>query len=170
MELWDLYNEKRELIGKTHVRGEKIPDGYYHLAVHVWIRNSKGEYLIGQRSADRSKFPLMWGTVGGSAIAGENSITAAIRETKEEVGIDLDIGSGRLAYSIVGRIINGVKSSDIMDAWLFEYDGEADLSLATTAEVVQIKWMSTEEIKKLFEEKKLVHTLEYFFTVIEDNQ
>ena len=169
MELWDLYNEKRELTGKTHVRGEKIPDGYYHLAVHVWIRNSKGEYLIGQRSADRSKFPLMWETVGGSAIAGENSITAAIRETKEEVGIDLDLCSGRLAYSIVGRIINGVKASDIMDAWLFEYDGEADLSLATTAEVAQVKWMSTEEIKKLFEEKKLVHTLEYFFTEIEDN-
>ena len=170
MELWDLYNEKRELTGKTHVRGEKIPDGYYHLAVHVWIRNSKGEYLISQRSADRSKFPLMWETVGGSAIAGESSIAAAIRETKEEVGIDLDLCSGRLEYSIVGRIINGVKSSDIMDAWLFEYDGEANLSLATTTAVAQVKWMSTEEIKKLFEEKKLVHTLEYFFTVIEDNQ
>ena len=53
MELWDLYNACRELTGRDHVRGEEIPQGYYHLVVHVWIRNRKGEYLISQRSADR---------------------------------------------------------------------------------------------------------------------
>ena len=56
-EIWDLYNEKRELIGKDHVRGEQLPIDGYHLVVHVWIRNSKGEYLISQRSANRTKFP-----------------------------------------------------------------------------------------------------------------
>ena len=28
MELWDLYNEKRELTGMTHVRGQKVPQGF----------------------------------------------------------------------------------------------------------------------------------------------
>ena len=37
MELWDLYNERRELLGRDLVRGEAIPDGCYHLVVHVWI-------------------------------------------------------------------------------------------------------------------------------------
>ena len=46
MELWDLYNEQRELTGRDHVRGEEVPQGFYHLVVHIWIRNSKGEYLI----------------------------------------------------------------------------------------------------------------------------
>ena len=38
MEIWDLYNEKRELTSLEHLRGEEIPEGYYHLVVHVWIR------------------------------------------------------------------------------------------------------------------------------------
>ena len=167
MELWDLYNEKRELTGKTHVRGQEVPQGFYHLVVHVWIRNNKGEYLISQRSADRSNCPLMWECVGGSAVAGEDSLTAVLRETKEEVGIDLSTDNGKIKYSVVGRIINGVKFTDIVDAWEFEYDGDIDLTHATTAEVTQTKWMSVDEIRALFEEKKLVQTLGYFFTEIE---
>ena len=50
-EIWDLYNENRELLGKDHVRGEQLPIDGYHLVVHVWIRNSKGEYLILQNAA-----------------------------------------------------------------------------------------------------------------------
>lgn len=42
-EIWDLYDENRELLGKDHVRGEQLPIDGYHLVVHVWIRNSKGE-------------------------------------------------------------------------------------------------------------------------------
>ena len=59
-EIWDLYNENRELLGKDHVRGEQLPIDGYHLVVHVWIRNSKGQYLISQRSANRPTYPLMW--------------------------------------------------------------------------------------------------------------
>lgn len=167
MELWDLYNENREFTGKTLIRGQEVPQGFYHLVVHVWIRNSNGEYLISQRSADRPANPLMWECVGGSAVAGEDSLTAALRETKEEVGLELSANSGKLKYSVVGRVVNGVKFTDIVDAWLFEYDGDINLKDATTTEVAQTKWMSREEIKTLFEEKKLVHTLDYFFTEID---
>ena len=59
-EIWDLYNESRELLGRDHVRGEQLPIDGYRLVVHVWIRNSKGEYLISQRSANRPTHPLMW--------------------------------------------------------------------------------------------------------------
>ena len=45
-EIWDLYNENRELLGKDHVRGEQLPIDGYHLVVHVWIRNSKGLYIF----------------------------------------------------------------------------------------------------------------------------
>lgn len=166
MELWDLYYVNRERTGKTHIRGQEVPQGFYHLVVHVWIKNSKGEYLISQRSAERPTFPLMWECVGGSAVAGEDSLTAALRETKEEVGIDLSAERGKLKYSVVGRILNGVKSNDIVDAWVFEYDGDVDLTNATTAEVAQTKWMSCDEIRALSEKKKLVHTLSYFFTDI----
>ena len=136
-----MYNERRELTGREHFRGEDIPHGYYHLVVHIWIRNSKGEYLISQRSEDRPTRRLMWECVGGSALKGENSLAAALRETGEEVGIKLSPENGKMLCSMVGRVINDVRFSDIVDVWLFEYDGPADLDSVTTKEVVQTKWM-----------------------------
>ena len=82
MELWDLYDANRRKTGQDHVRGEVIPAGCYHLVVHVWIRNSAGQYLISQRSASRKSFPLMWETVGGSVLKGEDSLAAAVREAE----------------------------------------------------------------------------------------
>ena len=163
MEVWDLYNERRELTGRTHTRGDAIPEGYYHLVVHVWIRNSKGEYLISQRSADRPSFPLKWECVGGSVVKGEDSLAGALRETREEVGLSLSPEDGTLLFSTVGRIINGVRFSDILDVWLFSYDGPVALENATTDEVAQVRWMTKAQIRSLYDRGEFVHTLGYFF-------
>ena len=163
MELWDLYTERRELTGRNHIRGEEVPQGFYHLVVHIWIRNSKGEYLISQRSADRPTFPQMWECVGGSVVKGEDSLTGALRETQEEVGLTLSPEDGKLIYSVVGRVVNGVKFTDILDVWLFAYDGPVSLEQAATQEVAQTAWMTKTQIRELFDTGKLVHTLGYFF-------
>lgn len=167
MEVWDLYDENKNITGKYCVRGDEIPDDCYHLVVHVWIKNNKGEYLISQRSENRPTFPLMWECVGGSVLKGENSIQGAIRETKEEVGIDFLESDGKLVYTKVRVIINGKKFNDIMDVWLFEYNGEVDLKNATTDEVRDTKWMKKEEVKEYFIDKKLVQSLDYFFNEID---
>lgn len=159
-EIWDLYNENRELLGKDHIRGKKLPIDSYHLVVHVWIRNSKGEYLISQRSANRPTFPSMWETVGGSVVKGEDSLQGAIREAKEEVGVDLVPENGKVLFT-------KIRKDSILDVWLFEYDGEVDLCNATTDEVAQAAWMDRKQIKGLFDEKKLVDTLKYFFLKVD---
>ncbi len=163
MELWDLYNEKGERIGRDHIRGEEIPEGCYHLVVHVWIRNSKGEYLISQRSADRPTFPLMWECVGGSVTKGEDSLTGALRETQEEVGVVLTPENGMRVFSQVRDYVNGERFADILDVWQFSYDGPVCLESATTCEVAQTVWMTKGQIKELFDAGKLVQTLNYFF-------
>lgn len=144
MEIWDLYTKYREITGKAQIRGEKIPEGFYHLVVHVWIRNRKGEYLISQRSANRPTFPLMWECTGGSVIQGESSVEGALREVKEEVGLELEQEAGKLLFTkIRGRDYN-----DIMDVWLFDYDCELHLEDATTDEVAACIWMTVSEIRK----------------------
>ena len=164
MELWDLYNERRELTGRDHIRGEEVPQGFYHLVVHIWIRNRKGEYLISQRSATRPTFPLRWECVGGSVTKGEDSLTGALREAEEEVGVELLPETGHVVFSKVRGVIDGRYFGDIMDVWVFEYDGPVSLENTTTDEVAQTVWMSKEQIKELFDTGKLVHTLGYFFT------
>lgn len=135
--------------------------------VHVWIRNSKGEYLISQRSANRLTFPLMWECVSGSVVKGEDSLQGVVRKTKEEVGIDLNPESGQVLFTKTRKIIEGKIFNDILDVWLFEYDGEVDLSNATTDEVAQVAWMNQEQIKELFEHNMFVETLEYFFAEVD---
>lgn len=164
MELWDLYDEHRELTGWDHIRGKEILLGFYHLVVHIWIRNSKGDYLISQRSADRPAYPLFWECVCGSVIKGEDSLTGAMREVQEELGLELSPEDGKLVRTVVGRVVNGVKFSDILDVWLFEYDGLVSLEQATTNEVAQTEWMTKGQIKELFDSGKMVHALGYFFT------
>lgn len=166
-EIWDLYDENRELLGKDHVRGEQLPIDGYHLVVHVWIRNSKGEYLIAQRSANRQTYPLMWECVDGSVIKGEDSLQGALREVKEEVGVDLLPEKGNVILSDIKKIEFGKVVNKIVDVWLFEYDGEVDLSNATTDEVAQVAWMNRSQIKELFDANMFVDTLEYFFTEVE---
>ena len=166
-EIWDLYDENRKLLGKDHVRGEQLPIDGYHLVVHVWIRNSKGEYLISQRSANRPTFPLMWECVDGSVIKGEDSLQGALREVKEEVGVDLLPKKGHVILSDIKKIEFGKVVNKIVDIWLFKYDGEVDLSNATTDEVAQVAWMNRSQIKELFDANMFVDTLEYFFTEVE---
>lgn len=173
MERWDLYTKYREKTGKEQIRGEKIPKGFYHLVVHVWIRNRKGEYLISQRSASRPTFPLMWECVGGSVLMGESSIDGALREVKEEVGLDLKPETGKLLFTkIWGTDVKYERKefNDIMDVWLFEYDEDLHLEDAATDEVADCKWMTVPEIRKLYEDNRLVQTLDYFFCVMEADE
>ena len=157
MELWDLYDKDRNLTGKTHQRGTWIEDGYYHLVVHVWIKNKDDKYLISRRDASREAYPLLLECPGGSVLKGETSREGAIRETLEEVGIDLTNAHGEVIHTEIREHFH-----DIYDAWLFCYDGEVDLSKATTNEVCEVMWMSKEEIKNAYLSGELVPTLKYF--------
>ena len=148
-EVWDLYNLDREVIGE-HIRGNEMPEDAYHMVVHIWIRNPEGNYLFTQRSKYKKTCPLKWECVGGSVLKGETSLHAALREVKEEVGIDLNVEAGGLIMTQVRDIADGTRVNDINDIYLYKYDGEADLSKATTDEVEQITWMTKDEIRELF--------------------
>ena len=158
MELWDLYTRDRQFTGERHVRGEQLPPNRYHLVVHVWIKNSRGQWLISQRAASRPTFLLKWESVGGSITAGEDSLEGALREAQEEVGVELDPANGWLVSSTIREHFQ-----DIKDVWCFTYDGPVDLPNATTDEVADMRWMTVAEVRKLYDVGELVHTLGYFF-------
>lgn len=161
MEIWDIYDRNKQKTGKTIARGEDLGDGEYHLAVHIWIKNSEGKYLISRRAASRPTFPLMWECPGGSVLAGEDGLQGALRETKEEVGVDLSPENGELLFTKVREAINGKKFHDILEAWMFLYDGDVDLSRATTDETCEVRWMSKDEIRVLIAQDVFVPTLAY---------
>ena len=150
MELWDIYDENRTRTAKTMVRGEPIKDGDYHLVVHVCIFNSKGQMLIQKRQPFKSGFPGMWDvTVGGSAVSGDTSRTAAQRELEEEVGIHLDFSEIQPHLSI-----NWEHGFD--DVYLLEYEvDESTLSLQYE-EVEQVAWSYEHEIIEMIERGEFI--------------
>ena len=101
MEFWDLYDRDRIPTGETHQRGKPVPPGRYHMVVHVVIFNTKGEMLIQQRQPFKEGWPNMWDiTVGGSAVAGDTSRTAAQREVMEEIGLAIDLSGAQPKLTI----------------------------------------------------------------------
>lgn len=63
-----------------------------HRAVHLWIFNRKGELFLQKRSRWKSLHPGLWcSSVAGHVNAGEDYITAAHRELKEELSASLEL-------------------------------------------------------------------------------
>lgn len=89
MEIFDLYDCNFNKLEKKMIRGTGNNPGEYHLVTHIWIRNSKGKYLIQQRNKLDDKIPFQWATTGGAAVSGDNSIKTARKETYEELGLDI---------------------------------------------------------------------------------
>lgn len=165
MELWDLYDKNRNKLNKVAKRGDYLKDDEFHLVVNAWIINKNGEFLITQRNEYKSH-PLMWETTGGSVNLGEDSITGALREVKEELGIDLDISNAKLIGSTT-RYYEGCP--DILDVWLFESNVLLDEITIQKEEVNDVMWASKEKILELFNNKKFEANA-FFMDAINFNQ
>lgn len=87
MELWDIYDKDGKKTGRVQMRGSPQNPGDYHLAVVVAVVNNRGEILCTRRSPEKDLCPGMWENPGGGVQAGEDSLTGAIRELREETGL-----------------------------------------------------------------------------------
>ena len=100
IEYWDIYDENRNKTGRIYRRGDEMQSGDYHLVIHVCIFNSKNELLIQRRHPDKIGWPGIWDiSAAGSALQDEDSRMAAIREVKEELGIEIIL----MAYVLILR-------------------------------------------------------------------
>ena len=150
MELWDIYDRKRNITGQTMMRGDAFPDGAFHLVVHVCIFNSRGEMLIQQRQPFKDGWPNMWDiTVGGSAVAGDSSQKAAERELLEELGLELDLSDTRPHLTINYEV-------GFDDYYLVEKEVDLDKLILQYEEVQRVKWATKEEIFSLLESGEFI--------------
>ena len=87
-ELWDAYDRAYNRIGNlTLVRGEKLPEGVYHLCSEIVVKHTDGTFLLMQRDFRKDRGGMWELTAGGSALRGETPSECAVRELMEETGI-----------------------------------------------------------------------------------
>ena len=150
MEFWDLYTRDRIPTGETHQRGKPLPADRYHMVVHVVIFNGKGEMLIQQRQPFKEGWPNLWDvTVGGSAIAGDNSRTAAERETLEEIGLRIDLSREQPKLTI---------PFDVGFDDIYTLVQDVDLAALTLqeSEVQAVKWADEQEVLQMLADGRFI--------------
>lgn len=156
MELWDAYNEHFEKIeNKTLVRGEKIPEGLFHLVCDIIVRHIDGTYLLMQRDY-RKHYGGMWeATAGGSALKGETPLECAKRELKEETGI---IASNLIE---VGKVTEEHHRSIYVE-YLCVTNWNKDNITLQDGETIAYKWVSKDELINMKKSELVTERMQKF--------
>ena len=86
----DILSAKGERTGKVISKAEAHRKGLFHPTVHIWFYTADARVLLQQRGADKETFPNLWDvSVAGHVAADENITEAALREIKEEIGLEI---------------------------------------------------------------------------------
>ena len=142
-EIWDLYDAQGRKTDKTMVRGEDVPQGLYHICVHIWPVNSRGELLIQRRAMTVQWKPGMWAVTGGSAITGEDAMTAARRELREELGVQPET---------LYRMACLRRTNSFCSVYLFKTDCTESEFVLQKEEVGAVRWCSMERLSQMIAE------------------
>jgi 8-oxo-dGTP pyrophosphatase MutT (NUDIX family) len=143
MELWDAYDENLNKIDDmVLIRGEQIPSNCFHLVCEIIVKHKDGSHLIMQRD-NRKHFGGMWeATAGGSALQGENPLSCARRELREETGIIAD------NLVEIGRVLHHGHKSFYVE-YLCITDVDKDSIVLQEGETSDYKWITANELRKL---------------------
>lgn len=146
MELWDLYIYDRQKTEHTMQRGGDQPEGLFRLVVHVCIFNRSGEMLIQQRQPFKQGWANLWDiTVGGSALFGEDSRTAARRELYEELGV-------RLSFENLCPALTVYFDGGFDDIYLIDRNIDTSELSLQQEEVQAVRWCGEQEILRMIED------------------
>lgn len=160
MEKRDLYDINRNLTGETIHKGDTIPKNNYILVVLAFIQNSKGEFLIQKRSVRKDG---KYGSTGGHAKTGENSIQAMMTEIKEELGLIINSDDLKLVY--YGREDS---SQVFFDIYYMNKDFEISDLVLQEDEVESVSWFSIDKIENLIKDGLFLENhVEEFYRVLD---
>ena len=181
MELLDIRDRNGNVTGVVKEREKVHSDGDIHGTSHVWIVrvNDEGtlEVLLQKRARDKDAFPGCYDiSSAGHLPAGQDYLASAVRELKEELGIDaleedLHYLGIHEAYSKEVFYGKPFLNHEVSHVYVYEKEVDIDRLILQEEEVESVKWMSLEvclnEVKNgspgycLFEEELLMLQKKY---------
>ncbi|MEI7730567.1 MAG: SlyX family protein [Verrucomicrobiota bacterium] len=145
-EIFDVVNERDEVIGRE-TRREVHRLGLKHRAVHVLVFNRRGELFLQKRSWKKDKHPGTWdSSASGHLASGEDYDTAARREVREEIGLELTECPERLFK------INACPDTGMEFVWVYRSESEGPFRLQPE-EIETGTWFSPEHLDHWLAEK-----------------
>lgn len=141
----DIVDEHGQLTGKSESKTIIHQKGFYHNTVHIWFYTAEGAILLAQRSAKKTIYPLLWDvSVAGHIDAGETIAQAAIRETKEEIGLTIDtIDLHKIGvFECFQNYHNGIIDNEFHHTFMCQLEGSLSNTKRQEEEVEALKLVS----------------------------
>jgi isopentenyldiphosphate isomerase len=140
-EIFDIVNERDEVIGKAP-RAEVHRRGLMHRATHVLVFNSRGQVFLQKRSLKKDRQPGLWdSSASGHLDSGESYDACAVRELREEIGLESKTPLERLFK------LTASPQTDYEHLWVYRCQAEGPFEL-NTDEIDGGDWFEPNELSE----------------------
>ncbi len=154
-EIFDVVNERDEVIDRKP-RSEVHRLGLLHRAVHVLVFNSRGDIFLQKRSITKDREPGKWdSSTSGHVDSGEDYDACAVRELREEIGLDTNAGTvATRASPPLQKLfkITACPETDQEFVWVYRCQAEGPFRLHPD-EIETGGWFAPEKISRWMAEK-----------------
>ena len=154
-EYFDIVDDNGIPTGEIVSRDDAHKYGIQHRTAHVWIIKGKPDgydILLQKRSRDKDSFPGQYDTSSAGHIpAGDESLESALRELKEELGIEAGqddlhyAGSFHIHYE---KEFHGsmFRDNEIARVYVYEKPVEIEKLSLQGSEVEEVRWFDLDEV------------------------
>ena len=138
-EIFDVVDERDEVIGRKS-RAEVHRLGLMHRAVHVLVYDKDGRVFLQKRSMKKDRQPGLWdSSASGHVDAGETYDVCAVRELREEIGLEPSSQLQRL-FKLAAST-----ETDQEHVWVYRCEAEGPLRLDPD-EIERGDWFAPAEV------------------------
>lgn len=141
MELLDIVDANGNLTGEVLERDKVHELNLLHYEIGVFIVNK--EYILLQKRAANKKInPNMWGLCAGHVSSGEGLEDAALRELKEEVGLNLTLNDLHVLENMEVRIRN---TNSCIKRYYYVFSDKKEFKIQKE-ELSEVKWFKIDDV------------------------
>ena len=151
MELIKIVDENGNFTGEIMDKEKAHDLNLLHWEVGMFIINDKSQVLLQKRSANKRFHPNKWALCAGHVDADEELEIAALREMKEEVGLDASIEELHLLEAM--EVKKKAQNSHIIRYYYVRCNKEENEFTIQEEELSEVKWIYIDEIMDMIKNK-----------------
>lgn len=151
MELIDVLNPDGTPAGEKVSKEEIHKKGLWHRSAHVWFVNSNDEILLQRRARGIVSHPDKYDiSSAGHLSAGDTAVSGALREIREELGIDvteselIKLGEVKQECTQNGGVYINKEYNDV---FVVRKDISVEDFIIQPSEVDHVRYVSADELK-----------------------
>ncbi len=126
LEMLEVIDENDNVVG-LETRAKIHQDGLFHREIHIWFITPKGEIIFQHRAKNKDTYPdKLDATVGGHVEPNMSYEETAVKECKEETGIDINLKKLIFLTKIKSKSFDGaagLTNNTIRSQYAYLYEG-----------------------------------------------